>query len=356
MSTPPLYAVLLAGGTGTRFWPASRKSHPKQFLRIVGERTMLAETFQRLEGLVPLEHTLVVTTRAQLDLVRAAVPEIPERNLIAEPEGRNTGPCIALASLEILRRAPDAVQIVLPADHVIRPRESFQNTVRSAVQVALDQRSLIVFGIHPSFPATAFGWIKAGAIEDIVSGIAVHKVERFVEKPELARAREFLERGGYFWNSGMFVWSSAAIARALQEHMPEAHAALARPLESDELARQYGRLKSVAIDVAVLERSQNVRMLGIDYFWSDVGSWDALGTVTAPDSDSNIAAGGTKLVASDSTGCIVHGAHNGLIALIGVDDLIVVQAGNSTLVCRRDRAQDVKKLVEKLQKEQSEFL
>ncbi|MCC7012297.1 MAG: mannose-1-phosphate guanylyltransferase [Planctomycetes bacterium] len=356
MVQPPLYAILLAGGTGTRFWPASRKSRPKQFLRIVGERSMLAETHARLAGVVEPEHTLVVTTRDQLDLVRATLPEIPERNVLAEPQGRNTGPCIALAALEVRRRAPEAVQIVLPADHVIRPREAFQSTLRAAVDVALDQRSLLVFGIHPSFPATAFGWIKAGAVESISRGQPVHSVERFVEKPALARAREFLEQGGYFWNSGMFVWSSAAIAAALAEFMPAAHAALQQPLAPAELERAYAQLDSVAIDVAVLERARSVRMLPISYFWSDVGSWDALGTVIAPDADGNVASGGARLVTSDASGCIAYGAEGSLVALIGVDDLIVVQTGPTTLVCRRDRAQDVKRIVERLQAERSEFL
>ncbi len=353
---PDLYAILLAGGTGTRFWPASRRSRPKQFLRIVGERSMLAETWLRLDGLVAPERTLVVTTLDQLAEVRAALPEIPSENLLAEPQARNTGASVAFAALEVQRRAPNSVQVVLPADHVIRPREAFQRTVRCAAQAARSEAALFVFGIHPSYAATAFGWIKAGDVERVVDGIAVHSVAAFVEKPQLARAREFLEHGGYYWNSGMFVWSSEAIGRALAQHMPGAHAALSKSLNSEALARAYAALPAQSIDVALLERASGVRMLPIDYFWSDVGSWDSLASVHAPDGLGNVACGGAAFSAEDSSGCIVHGDPGQLVALIGCDDLIVVHAGAVTLVCRRDRAQDVKTLVERLQREQSEFL
>jgi len=355
MPTPSLYAILLAGGTGTRFWPASRSHRPKQFLNLIGERPMLAETFARLEGLVAPEHTLVVTTEAQLAEVRAAVPEIPAANLLAEPEGRNTAPSIALAALTVRRRDADAIQIVLPADHVIRPREAFQRTVRAAARAAAGDGSLYVFGIHPSHAATAFGWIKAGAVADVVDGIAVHTVERFTEKPDAARARQFLDHGGYFWNSGMFVWSGAAIERALATHAPKALAALSEPLTREQLARSYRSLDVQSFDVAVLERAERVRMLPIDYFWSDVGSWDALSDVHVRDAEENVTSGGTQMIARESRRCIVHGAPGELIALVGVDDLIVVQAGPITLVCQRDRAQEVKLLVERLRAEGSEF-
>ena len=356
MADRALYAILLAGGSGTRFWPASRRSRPKQFLPIVGERPMLAETAARLEGLVDPEHTLVVTTAEQLDEVHAALPQVPRGNVLAEPQGRNTGPCVALAALEVGRRDPHAIQVVLPADHVIRPRESFQRTLRAAARAAADDPALYVFGIHPSFAATSFGWIHAGAVETIADGIAVHAVERFVEKPDLERARQFLEHGGYYWNSGMFVWSSSAIARALERHMPLAFARLSLALDGAGLARAYSELASESIDVAVLERAERVRMLPIDYFWSDVGSWDALLDVGAPDAEGNVRCGGVTLAAHEATGCIVHGERDALVALIGVDDLIVVHTGSTTLVCRRDRAQDVKALVERLRDEAPEFL
>lgn len=355
MKTPATYAILLAGGTGTRFWPASRKRKPKQFLRVTGAGTLLEETRARLAGLVDDEHVLVVTTAEHASEVRTLLPSLPSENVLAEPVGRNTGPCIALAALEVRRRDPNALQIVLPADHVIRPREAFQRTLRAALEVGADGRSLLVFGIAPNYPATAFGWIKSGALEREVDGLELRAVERFTEKPNAAKAREFLAQGGYFWNSGMFVWSTAAICAALEQHLPDVFAALSRGPRAAELARAYAAFEPISIDVGVIERAQGVRMLPIDYSWSDVGAWDALAGVLESDARNNIAAGGTLLKALESKGCIVHGPEGSLTALIGVDNLIVVQAGGVTLVCRRDRAQDVKQLVERLAAEAPEF-
>lgn len=355
MKTPATYAILLAGGTGTRFWPASRRRKPKQFLRVAGANSLLEETRARLAGVIDDEHVLVVTTEEHASDVHAALPSIPRENVLAEPLGRNTGPCIALAALEVRRRDPGALQVVLPADHVIRPREDFQRTLRAALQVASDGRSLIVFGIAPDHAATAFGWIKSGALERSVDGLELRAVERFTEKPSRERARAFLAEGGYFWNSGMFVWSTAAICAALELHLPRVFAALARGPRGAELARAYAAFEPVSIDVGVIERAEHVRMLPIDYFWSDVGAWDALAGVLDSDARNNVAAGGTLLKALESKGCIVHGPEGSLTALIGVDNLIVVQAGGVTLVCRRDRAQDVKRLVERLASEAPEF-
>jgi mannose-1-phosphate guanylyltransferase len=350
-----LYAVLLAGGSGTRFWPASRQHRPKQFLRIVGERSMLAETCRRLEGLVAPERVLVVTGADQVGEVHAALPELPPANVLAEPEAKNTAPAIALAAFEIRRRDPRSVQIVLPSDHVIRPTAAFQSTLRAAADAASELGGLIVFGVRPSAPATAFGYVEAGAVERVVGGVEVRAVSRFVEKPSEARARELLARGGVYWNSGMFVWTTEAIVAALAEHLP-ASSALAEPLAPPELARAYAQLPIVSIDFGVLEKARGVRMLAIDYAWSDVGSWDSLAAVIAPDGDGNVASGGGSLATLDAEGCIVHAGPGELTALVGVEGLIVVHAGNVTLVCRRDRGQDVKDLVERLRAQGSEFL
>jgi len=352
-----LHAVLLAGGAGSRFWPASRRARPKQFLRVVGERPMLAETFLRLDGLVSAERTWVVTTQEHVAEVREALPEIDASHILVEPCARNTAAAIAMASLHIARADPQALQVVLPADHVIRPRAAFQATLRAACDAVRDaDDALFVFGIHPSFAATAYGWIKTAGVERVVDATAVHVVERFVEKPDAARAREFLGAGGYYWNSGMFLWSTNAIVEALRTHAPQAYEALKAPTSRDALERSYASLPMVSIDVAVLERARNVRMLPIDYFWSDVGAWDALATVNAADASGNVVAGGTALEALDARDCIAYGDPDGLIAMIGVEDLIVVRSGAVTLVCRRDRAQDVKQIVERLAKGRGEHL
>jgi mannose-1-phosphate guanylyltransferase len=353
-----LHAILLAGGSGSRFWPASRRARPKQFLRIVGERAMLAETRMRLDGLVAPERTWVVTTRAQAAEAAAALPELAPSQFLIEPCARNTAAAIAMAALHVAARDPDALQVVLPADHVIRPRSAFQATLRAAcetVRTSADE-PLLVFGIHPSYAATEFGWIKSSGVERVVDAAAVHVVERFVEKPPLARAKQFLEEGGYFWNSGMFLWSSRAITRALDEHAPAVRAALSGPHDTAQFEHAYAQLPPVSIDVAVFERARGVRMLPIDYFWSDVGAWDALAGVHPADERGLVSAGGAALSALDSKDCIAYGESGSLIALVGVQDLIVVRSGEVTLVCRRDRAQDVKTLVERLANERPEHL
>jgi mannose-1-phosphate guanylyltransferase len=356
MDTPEIYCVLMAGGSGTRFWPASRKQHPKQFLRIAGQEPLLTQTWRRLEGFVPPERVLVVSTADQADQVAEALPELPPLNLLVEPEARNTGPCVALAAHEVHRRAPDSVQVVLPADHVIRPRESFQRTLRAAAREANQSGALIVCGIQPTFPATGFGYVHAGEIVRQSDGQAVYRVARFVEKPDARTAQGFLARGGYFWNAGIFIWHTQAILRAIERFMPETHAALESASRGQDIGELYRSLPKVSIDVAVLERAASVRMIPIDYFWSDVGSWSSLVDVSEPDDVGNSVSGGAELVAEDSRGCIVHAASGEVVALVGVEDLIVVHAGRATLVLPRDRAQDVRRIVERLKIEAPDFL
>jgi mannose-1-phosphate guanylyltransferase len=358
MASPTLYAVIMAGGSGTRFWPASRAARPKQYLPISGVRPMIAETIQRLEGLVPLERTLVVTAAGQEEMVCECVPELPPDNLIVEPEARNTAACVALAVSVVAQRAPDAIQAVLPADHVIEPAESFRATLLAAAREAEDSGALLTFGIRPTFPATGYGYVEAGDVLHERDGHAVHSVTRFVEKPDLERAEEFLASGRFLWNSGMFVWSTAAIRAAYERHLPEAHAGIERLLAGDALAAVYPDMPALPVDVGILERADNVRMLPIEYRWSDVGSWAALPDVHATDEDGNwpVLADGARLLAEDAEGCVAYAEGDEVVALIGVRDLVVVRAGNATLVCPRERAQDVKAIVERLRRDGAKYL
>lgn len=355
---PLLFAVVMAGGSGTRFWPASRQARPKQFLPITGGRAMIAETCARLAGLVPWERVLVVTAESQAALVRAALPDLPAENVLAEPAARNTAPCVAFAAEEVFRRAPEAVQIVLPSDHVIRPLEAFQRTLLAAAEEAADEGSLVIFGVRPDHPATGYGYVEAGVVVGTRGGIPVHAVQRFVEKPERARAEAFVAGGRHLWNSGMFVWSTTAVREALTRHVPEIPRGLERVRRGEALARVYPTLPSIAIDVAVLERAANVRMLPIDYTWSDVGSWAALPEIHARDAAGNfpVLTGGARLVVEDAEGCLAYAEGEEVIALVGVRDLVVVRAGNATLVCPRERSQDVKRIVEHLAREDQRFL
>jgi mannose-1-phosphate guanylyltransferase len=358
MGASELHAVIMAGGAGTRFWPASRASRPKQFLPISGARTMIAETFARLAGLVPRERVWVVSAASQADLVRTSLPELPPENLLCEPEARNTAPCVALAAHAIALRVPESVQVVLPADHVVDPSESFRRTLAAGAEEAAADDVLITFGIRPTFPATGYGYVEAGPALHERTGIPVHSVVRFVEKPDLASARRFVECGRFLWNSGMFAWSTRAIQAALHRHVPAIAMGMERLRRGEPLAQVYGTLPSVAIDTAVMERADNVRMLPIDYRWSDVGSWTALAELHAQDADGNACAlsAGARLLAEDARGCVVYAEGPELVALLGVRDLVVVRAGDVTLVCPTQRAQDVKRLVERLQTEGPSFL
>jgi len=358
MTRPELFAVVMAGGAGTRFWPASRVARPKQFLPIWGGRAMIAETCARLEGLVPWERVLVVTADSQRELVHAALPRLPRENVLAEPVGRNTAPCVGFAAHEVERRSANAVQVVLPSDHVIRPTEAFQRTLRAAVEEAASAEALITFGVRPDHPATGYGYIEAGAGRGAREGIPVLEVQRFVEKPDRARAEQFLASGRFLWNSGMFVWHTRAIQAALRRFVPEIPRAFERVAAGEPLEQAYAGLPSAPVDVAVLERADNVRMLPIDYSWSDVGSWAALAQIHPRDEGGNwpVLSGGARLVSEDSAGCTVYAEGREVVALVGVQDLVVVRAGNATLVCPRERAQDVRRIVERLRTEGPDFL
>jgi mannose-1-phosphate guanylyltransferase len=351
MQTQDLYAVIMAGGSGTRFWPASRSSRPKQFLPITGPRPMLAETFLRLEVLVAPERTLVVTAADQAELVRECLPELPAENLIAEPVARNTAAAVALGAFEVARRNPRAVQIVLPADHHIEPVDRFRATLHAGAVDAARHGGLVTFGIEPTHPATGYGYIETGERLREVEGHAVRAVTRFVEKPNRERAEEFLATGRFLWNAGIFCWRVDAILADYERFLPALHHAL-RDLASGDprLSQVYPDLPSLPVDVAILERAQDVRTLPIDYTWNDVGSWAALHDLEPAGTDGNWRrlVEGAEFLVQDATGCLAYSEDPELIAVVGVSDLIVVRAGRATLVCPRERAQDVKKIVDAL--------
>jgi len=351
-----LYAVVMAGGVGARFWPASRRARPKQLLAIAGERSMLAQTIERLDGLVAPENILVVTSAELADAVREAIPEVPPQNLILEPQGRNTAPCIALAAFEIERRNPDAVQIVLPADHVIEPAESFRSALAAATQEARSSHCLVTLGIRPTHPATGYGYIRFGERRGAAAKWEPHEVVSFVEKPDSARAKEFVESGHYLWNAGIFAWETRTILSALRAHATDIFDALSGSTDPSELARAYAKLEPAPIDVAVMERATNVSVIPVDFGWNDVGAWPSLADVVPADETGNHVSGGVRVVARDAQNCVVYGDEGSLIALVGVEDLVVVQSGNTVLVCPRDRAQEVKAIVTQLENEAPEKL
>lgn len=342
-----LYAVIMAGGSGTRFWPASRRSRPKQFLPIAGEETLIARTAARIEPLIPRERILVVAGSEHAALVREALPWLAEENLLLEPRGRNTLPCVALVAAELQRRDPHSVQVVLPADHVIAPEEDFRTTLSAAAEEAGGENCLVTLGVRPTHPATGYGYIEVGPARPDRDGHSVFDVARFVEKPDRARAEEFLATGRFLWNSGVFVWSTAAIVEALERHARSTWDRL-RDADVSSLVEAYDSIEAAPVDVEVLQRADNRRVLPLELTWSDVGSWAALPEVLPADASGNHVAPGTRVAALDSAGNVVHGSNDELVALIGVDDLVIVRSGAVTLVCPRDRAEDVRRIVSEL--------
>ena len=346
----------MAGGSGTRFWPLSRTKSPKQLMSVFGGKSMLQRTVERVLPLAP-KRIMIITNVLQAEETRRQVAEyaaVPI-DIVAEPIGRNTAPAIALAAAIIGQHDPDSTMIVLPADHFIRNEAEFCRIIKAAVEAAATG-SLLTLGIEPTRPETGYGYIEAGSTEE--SG-SVFPVKRFVEKPAAAKALEFFEAGNFYWNSGMFIWKTAAIARELAEQMPELSAAVegisfassAWDLTAlqPQIDTLYESIKSESIDYGVMERAASVKVIPASFGWSDVGSWSALPEVIDPDKDGNVAIATAGLIAVDSTGSIVYG--NGrMAALIGVDNLIVVTTDDAILVCAQERAQDVKKVVETLQR------
>lgn len=351
MSAPNLYAVVMAGGSGTRFWPASRVQRPKQYLPISGGRPMLAQTVERLQGLVPPERVLIVSSADQEDLVRECVPEVPSENLVFEPEARNTAAAVALAGFTVAQRDPEAVQLVLPADHVIEPAASFQATMAAGAAEAHESGALVCFGIQPTFPATGFGYIQAGETLGERDQHSVRQVQRFVEKPDEERAKAFLAEGGFTWNAGIFAWRSDAILSAFESLEPEMHAQLARAFDGrSALGDVYPKLKKAPVDVAIMERHNDVRTLPITYRWSDVGAWNALCDLAPAGADGNwhVTGESTRVVTHDAADNLVFAEGDEVVALVGVSGLVVVRAGDATLVVPTERAQEVKRIVEAL--------
>ena len=356
MTQRELYAVIMAGGSGTRFWPASRRARPKQFLPIAGESSMIAETVARLEGLVPLERVLVVTSGDLAPQVLECLPELPPENVLVEPVGRNTAPCVALAALEIERRSADSVHLVLPADHVIEPAASFRASLAAAVEEACREERLVTLGVRPTFPATGYGYIELAEELARHGDFSAHRAVRFVEKPDRERAETFLEAGSFLWNAGIFVWRTAVVLDALRTHAPEVVAPLAEAGRATGLEELYPTLPALPIDVAVMEQAENRSVLPIDYRWNDVGSWTSLPEVNVLDAAGNCASGGGRHLALDARENIVYGEPGSLTALVGVEGLVVVRAGDAVLVCPKERAQEVKAVVERLAEEGPEFL
>ncbi len=358
-----LYAVIMAGGVGSRFWPRSRRAHPKQFLDVFGDASLIQNTFARLQPLVEPEHVFVVTNEAYAEKTHEHLPAVPAENVLGEPIARNTAPCIALAAARLHTLDPDATMVVLPADHLIANVERFHAVLQTAADAAQPKDgqpgALVTVGIRPTHPETGYGYVQFDADGDL-DGVRdrgptdrprAHRVLSFAEKPDLATAERFLDAGDFLWNSGMFIWRADAILAAMEQHLPEVWRAFA-PLEDAfgtdrqqaAIEAAYEQSPKISIDYGVMERADNVLVVPGSFGWSDVGDWRAVHDLADKDDAGNRAEG--NVILQDTARSFARSADGRLLVLVGMDDTVVVDTGDAVLVCHREQAQKVKNVVD----------
>lgn len=348
--------LIMAGGKGERFWPKSRQRLPKQFLNLLGDQSMLQLTVNRLQKLVPLTDIHIVTGEEYAALVKEQLPDLPVENIILEPVGKNTAPCIGLAATILSHRyGSDAIIIVVPSDHVIMDEEHYLSILQAGVKAAQGTGDpLVTVGIVPTGPETAYGYIKVGQLQENLGEEQVYLVDQFVEKPDYKTAEQYIQAGDYYWNSGMFIFKIAAILNNMGLHLPELKAALDRigqTIDTEQFASvldcEYRAMQSISIDYGVMEKAERVMVIPGEFGWDDVGSWTSMERINQVCENKNIIRG--NVISLDNHGCIVEaGSKQRLVAILGADDLIVVDTEDAILICPKSRAQDVKKILENL--------
>ena len=350
----PIYALILAGGSGERFWPLSRRKRPKQLLRLVSDKTLLEETVRRLDGLVPPERILILTNIEQEAATRALLPNFPATNIIAEPAKRDTAAAVALGVGWVAARDHMATMVVLPADHVIKDTAAFQRTLSAAAAAARSTGALVTIGIKPTWACPGFGYIEHGAplkskpVE--CDDAEIHHVRRFREKPNAELAETFVRDGSFRWNAGMFLWSIPSVLSEFNRHAPELAQFISRLSGGDNFERALGerfsQLPKVSFDYAIMEKADRVLVVEATFDWDDVGSWRAVASYFARDAEENAANG--NVTAVESTNNIIFDEDGTKIALLGVHNLIVVRTKDALLVCHRHQAERIKNLIGKL--------
>jgi len=340
------YAVIMAGGIGSRFWPMSKTSYPKQFLDILNTgRTLLQSTYDRFAKIVPLENIFVVTAIDYISIVKEQLPDIPFQNIVGEPERKNTAPCIALIALKIKKLNCHANLVISPSDHLIENEKSFTANCNTALDYTAKHNTLLTLGIRPTHANTGYGYIQ---YEDCTENNTVYKVNRFTEKPDKPTAIRFLKEGSYLWNSGVFFWKAENIINSFRLLMPEmfdvficGFADLNTEKESNAIKHIYRHCPSISIDYGILEKATNVSVITADFIWDDLGTWNSAWENTPKDDDFN-AIGGPNTMVIDSKGCIVHSTDKKLVLVGGVQDLIVVNTPEALLVCTKENEQQIK--------------
>jgi len=353
--SPSRYALILAGGSGQRFWPISRDALPKQLLKLFGEKTLLEMTVERLDGLVPIQNIVILTNEQQEDAVRKLLPQLPAENIIAEPEKRDTAPAIALGVGWVVARDPTATMMVLPADHLIKDQKEFQRVLANAMKAAEVGSSLVTIGIKPTWACPSYGYVERGRRASLpgVDDQAVYEVARFREKPNRDLAEHFLSQGTFTWNAGMFIWTIPAIFSELSRHCPALADFVSELRNSADfsatVSKQFGKLPKLSIDYALMERASRVLNIEATFDWDDVGNWTSVGRYLTKDDDGN--QHNCTISQLDSSGNLVFSQTGQHVALLGVQDLIIVSAKDALLITSRAHAENIKKLADRLPKE-----
>jgi len=358
-----LHAVIMAGGTGTRFWPESRARQPKQLLRMVGNKTMLRSTVDRLGELVSTDRVVIATTQQLADKIAEELPELPGKAFLAEPCKRNTAPCIGLAAFHVSRDDPEATMAVLPADHVIGPDAVFQDAIRHAAAL-IDERPerIVTFGIRPSYPAASFGYVERDEpieptnASPVASPPPVFRVRQFREKPDVQTATEYIESGRFYWNSGIFLWRAETILDAIEKHQPAMYKRLRRiadavdsPDYNEVLQREFTAIDSISIDYAVMEHAAEVLVVEAPFDWDDLGSWQSMARLDGEDGQGNTIR--AKHLGIDTTGTIIRGRDDHLIVTLGLKDCLIVQTPDATLVANKNDEESIRKVVDLLEQQ-----
>ncbi len=345
-----LYAAVLAGGKGERFWPVSLRSYPKQFLSVFGDRPMLAETLHRIEGFIPPEKTLIMTGGHLRELVLETVGQVPPENVLGEPVSKNTAPAIGLAALLLDVKAPGAVMAALPADHLIKDNESFRRDLSLAVQVARVEGRLVTFGIRPNRPETGYGYVRIGS--PLGSFENVFEAGGFREKPNLKQAGQLLAEGNYLWNSGIFVWTTSFILDAFEKHLPSLRRGLealrpsiGTPEQKDGIDEYFAAAQDISIDYGLMEKAESVAVVQASFDWDDIGSWLVVERLYEEDEAGNVVRGDAVNVNTHNSTVICR---DGFVATLGVSDLLIVRTADATLICRKDKIGDIDALVEEI--------
>lgn len=345
-------AVIMAGGRGERFWPKSRNDFPKQFLSLTSDgKTMIQKTVQRILPLVSYDDIFIVTNQKYVGLVKEQLPQIPDENILAEPMAKNTAPCIGLACAVIRKKYQDAMMLVLPSDHLIRYEPMYIDTLKQAISVAEQDNTLVTIGITPTYAETGYGYINFSR-DTQENRMCVYKVNRFVEKPDIDTAKKYLASGDYLWNSGMFVWKVSSIMNDFARFLPETYEGLEIIEESvgqdnfeQVLRTEFEKFKSESIDFGIMEKSDSIYVVSGSFGWDDVGSWLALERINTTNEYGSYVKG--DVITINTKRSIVSGGKR-LIAMVGVEDMIVVDTDDTILICAKDSAQDIKKVIENL--------